>query len=172
MTGTDRPSDADPCGACPWRTANHARRHPDGWFTARNRDRLWVGLRRGEAMSCHTTDPDNPVSDKAQAAGYRPAPAGSQVLECRGGVILQQRELHLMINRYGDVAAYRKARPRGLTRDGLRRLLARLAFGGMPFLGTPRMGRPDLNAEVGHTPLPWDESCIKDIMQETGGSDG
>lgn len=169
---TDRPSDADPCVACPWRTDNHARRHPDGWFSARNRNRLWTGLRRGEAMSCHATDPGNPVSEKAQAAGYRPAPAGSTVLECRGGVILQQRELHLLMHRYGNLPAYRKARPRGLTREGMHRLLARLAFGGVPFLGAAKMGRPDLNAAVGHTPLPWDESCIKDIMQETGGSDG
>jgi hypothetical protein len=160
-------SDADPCGTCPWRLGNHGRRHPDGWFTKANRDRLWSQLRRGEMMSCHPTDPANPVSEKAQEAGYRPAPEGATRLECRGAVIIQQRELHLLINRYDmSVADYRRDRPRGLTRDGISAMVARLAFGGT-FLGGPKVARPDLNAAVGHDPLPWDESCIKDIMHQT-----
>jgi hypothetical protein len=168
----DHVSDADPCRDCPWLLANQRRRaHPDGWFTARNRDWLWTRLRRGDPMSCHRTDPGNPVSQRAAERGYRPVPAGTQVLECRGAVVLQQREMHLLMNRYGmDVTAYRRARPRGLTREGITAMVLRLAFGGVPILGAPRMGRPGLDAAVGHAPLQWDESCIKDIMQQTEGS--
>lgn len=170
MTG-DHTSDAPPCAACPWRLDNHTRRHPDGWFTKANRNRLWRRLRTGESMSCHTTDPANPVSEAAQAAGYRPAPEGSRVLECRGAVILQQRELGLYARRYcGDFKRYRQQRRAGLTLVGMRVLMSRIAFGGVPLLGGPKMGRPGLDAEVGHEPLPWDESCIKYIMQQTEGS--
>jgi hypothetical protein len=165
----DHVSDAEPCRDCPWLLANQQRRaHPDGWFTVRNRDWLWTRLRRGDPMSCHRTDPGNPVSQRAAERGYRPVPAGTQVKECRGAVVLQQREMHLLMNRYEmDVTVYRRARPRGLTRAGITAMVLRLAFGGVPILGAPRMGRPGLNAKVGHSPLPWDESCIKDIMQQT-----
>lgn len=150
------PSDADPCVACPWRNTNRGKRHPDGWYTKANLVRLWSGLRRGEAMSCHPTDPDNVVSDRAQAAGYRPAPAGSQVLECRGGIVLQQRELHLLQEEYdSDYRRYRRGRPLGLTREGLAYLVQRIAFGGVPFFGGPVMPRPSLNSPVGYDRLPW-----------------
>lgn len=151
-----QPSDADPCAGCPWRTANHGNRHPDGWYTARNQDRLWTGLRNGESMSCHPTDPGNEVSPAAQAKGYRPAPAAAEPLECRGAVILQQREIHLLGEDYGgSYALYRRARPGGLTRAGAAALALRIAFGGVPLLGGGRrMGRPNLNAPVSHRRLP------------------
>lgn len=155
MTGPE-PSAADPCKTCPWRTSNHDQPHPEGWYRRGNLDRLWKGLRDGESMSCHPTDPDNPVSEAAQAAGYRPAPPGTQRLECRGGAILQQREIHLFQTDHdGDLRAYRKARPSGMTRYGLQVIVLRLAFGGVPFIGGPPMARPDLNAPVGYRKLPW-----------------
>ena len=149
------PSEAPPCVACPWRDANRGKRHPDGWYTQANLARLWRGLRNGEPMSCHPTDPNNEVSPAAQAAGYRPAPPGTQLLECRGAIILQQRELwHLQETHDGDLKAYRAANPRGLTRDGVRALVARMVFGGTPF--ALKMARPDLNAAVGYSRLrPW-----------------
>lgn len=61
-------STAGPCAQCPWRTSNQGKRHPDGWYTKANLRRLWAGLRRGERMTCHPTDPANPVSDKADQA--------------------------------------------------------------------------------------------------------
>jgi hypothetical protein len=148
------PAAAEPCRACPWRLSNQGKRHPDGWYTKSNLARLWVGLRRGESMSCHPTDPTNPVSDKAVAAGYRPAPDSAEVRECVGAAILQQREVHLLGEAL-DLPTYRKARPRGLTREGLAQLVARLAFGGT-ILGGPAMARPDLNhPDVGHQAVPW-----------------
>lgn len=158
MTGSRAgltPSDAQPCVTCPWLLTNHGKRHPDGWYTKRNQDRLWGGLRRGEAMSCHPTDPGNTVSDAAQAAGYRPAPPRSTILECRGGVILQQREVHLLTEEYGtDVRRYRQARPFGLTREGVSAVVMRLVLGGVPLIGGRPMARPDLNAPVNHHRFP------------------
>lgn len=158
MTADAHVSDADPCGACPWRRSNAGKRHPDGWYRRANLARLWQLLRHGDAMSCHPTDPDNPVSEEAIAAGYRPAPPDSRRLECRGALVLVQREMHLLVNRYdNDVRAYRADRPRGLSKHGIARVAARLMFGGVPFLGAGgKMARPDLNADVGYDPfLPW-----------------
>lgn len=141
-----------PCPPCPWLTANHGRPHPDGWYTRRNRDRLWAGLRRGNRMSCHPTDPENDVTPAARAAGYRPAPAHSEARECIGGLILQQREMQLL-NDSQEITTYQRQRPRGLTREGIARLLERLLFGDTsPADAVPR---PNLNAPVSHNPLPW-----------------
>lgn len=155
MTGLDATA-ADPCGTCPWRNENHGKRHPDGWYTRRNQDRLWGGLRRGDAMSCHPTDPGNEVSPAAQAAGYKPAPEGAKVIECRGGMILQQREMHLLQEDHdNDLSAYRRARPFGLTRDGVRELVLRLLLGGVPFVGGRKMPLLNLDLPVSHHRLPW-----------------
>lgn len=143
-----------PCPPCPWLVANHGKPHPDGWYTKRNRDRLWVGLRRGERMSCHPTDPSNPVSDKATAAGYRPAPEHAAVRECVGALVLQQRELQILSDLGGHLPLYRSRRPKGLLRAGVTRLVQRLLFGGLPNT-EPGMPKPNLNAPVGHDPLPW-----------------
>lgn len=120
-----------PCGACPWRTANHGRRHPDGWYTKANVRRLWSGMRRGEMMTCHPTDPRNPVP-----AGQKPAPANAVTRECAGAHLLIQREMQL-IEGLAKVAPegqgwaiYRRRRPRGLTREGLLGYLERVMFGG------------------------------------------
>lgn len=161
MTGPSLPdpSSADPCVHCPWRLSNQGKPHPDGWYTRGNLARLWKGLRAGEGMSCHPTDPDNHVSDAARAAGYRPAPPGTVRQECRGAVILQQREMHLLCDENGhdnNVKAYRAARPDGLTRQGIQAIAARLIFGGVPILGGPKMPRPNLNhPDTGYDRLPW-----------------
>jgi hypothetical protein len=143
-----------PCRHCPWRTSNQGKRHPDGWFTKRNLASLWAGLRRGEAMSCHPTDPSNPVSDKARAAGYKPAPAGAQVRECVGALIVQQREYMTWQDAFrGDFAAYRAAHPRGLALMGLARLAQRWMLGGTPF-GGRRMLLPELvHDDIAYPPL-------------------
>lgn len=141
-----RPDDAGACVSCPWRISNHGKSHPDGWFTAANRRRLWAQLRQGEAMSCHRTDPDNPVSDAAVAAGYKRVPEGTQVKECTGAVVLAQREAMIWQDDHaGSVKDYRKARPRGLTREGLVATVMRVAFGGVPIVGGPPVQKPNLN---------------------------
>ena len=143
----------EPCLACPWRQENHGKRHPDGWYTRANRTRLWSKLRRGDQMSCHPTDPTNPVSDRAQEQGYRPAPEHADKRVCIGALILQQREVTLA-GEAVSLGAYRKTRPRGLTTEGIARVVERVIFDGTPF-GGPKMGRPNLNFAVAHDPLPW-----------------
>jgi hypothetical protein len=156
VTDTADTTTPDPkaCRACPWRLSNQGKRHPDGWYTKANLARLWAGLRRGQSMSCHPTDPDNLVSEQAQAHGYKLAPDHAEVRECTGALILAQREAMRLDRDYGgDPKAYRRARTRGLTRDGIAALIERVMFGGT-FIGGAPMPRPDLNdADIGHSPL-------------------
>lgn len=144
------PATSVPCGACPWRTSNHGKPHPDGWYTKRNRQRLWAGMRRGEAMTCHPTDPNNPIPE-----GARPVPEGTTTHECAGALVLQQREAMVLQEVYGsDLRAYRRARPRGLTRDGIAEIVSRFLFAGTPFGGLP-MAKPDLNEPCSVDGLDW-----------------
>lgn len=145
-----------PCAGCPWRTANHGKRHPDGWYTKANLRRLWTGLRTGEApgMSCHPTDPNNPVSEAAQAAGYKEAPDHAEVRECAGSVILQAREL-MKFQAAGTFTEYRRDNPGAMTREAL------FAFGmraaGAAFGGIPVRRDHNLNDPVSVPgAVPWD----------------
>lgn len=120
----------DPCRGCPWRTANHGKAHPDGWYSKANLRRLWAGLRTGDApgMTCHPTDPDNPVSAQADAEGYRPAPDGSETRECAGAIILQQRELmryQEVVEAGGSFADYKRGNPGAMTKGALAAFLTR-----------------------------------------------
>lgn len=120
-----------PCVGCPWLTANHGRKpDPDGWYTAANLKRLWAGLRTGEApgMSCHPTDPRNPVSPAQAAAGGKAAPEHSVMRECAGSVIVQQREMQRFQNVDGDFTAYRRGNPLAMTRHALFAFGMRLAI--------------------------------------------
>ena len=93
---------------------------------------MWSGIRRGEDMSCHPTDPSNPVSERAQEKGYRAAPEHAQVRECAGAVILAQREMQVasdLADAQPDAdlgALYAQHRPGGMTREGLLSWFARL----------------------------------------------
>lgn len=156
----------EPCPDCPWRVSNRGRRSKHkvegekyGWFTQRNRDRLWAGMRRGEAMTCHPTDPRHPGS-----------PEDAKTKECAGALILQQRELVVLdrLMKAGDDSSqtlrrYKKLRPGGLTRDGLAILAWNAQFGAVPLMGGREMGRPNLNAEVEVAPgkLPWPPEGIE-----------
>lgn len=146
-------SEAGPCSACPWRASNHGKRHPDGWYTKANLRRLWAGLRRGERMTCHPTDPANPVPD-----GARPVPDGTATRECTGALVLVQRELQRVQDVFaadGSLADYRRAHPRGLTNDGVMVHVANLVA---VFPGDLPMAKPDLNDDdVSHPDLvPWE----------------
>ena len=131
------PPKLSPCAACPWRTENHQKKHRFGFYTKKNLIRLWNGLRKGDAMSCHPTDPSHPDH---VACGAKP---GSKPHECAGSVILILREL-TRIAAEGDgkmigpeeIDAYWEKRKKGLDRDGLLFwLVSRMTHGGVPFLG-------------------------------------
>lgn len=155
------PACAAPCAACPWRTANHGRRHPDGWYTKANRDRLWAGMRRGHMMSCHPTDPENPIPE-----GAREVPADVVTRECAGVLVLIQREMSI-IDRLaqqephgqGVARRYRQLRSRGLTLEGITSNIHRIMFSqsvtAADHFGVLPMTKVDLDLEVGHDPLPW-----------------
>lgn len=151
------PACTTPCAACPWRTANHGRRHPDGWYTKANRDRLWAGMRRGAKMSCHPTDPENPIPD-----GAREVPADVVTRECAGILVLIQREMNIidrMAATTDDLARrYRKLRSRGLTLEGIAANIHRIMMSRIneaERLGVLPMTKVDLDLEVSHDPLPW-----------------
>lgn len=144
------PAAETPCAQCPWRTENQGKRHPDGWYTKANRTRLWSKLRRGEAMTCHPTDPTNPIPE-----GARAVPDGTTTRECTGAIILQQREVMVVQDMEVDMKRYRRERPRGMTREGFGEILARAVFGGVPVIGGQKMTLPDLNQPVSMEGLPW-----------------
>jgi hypothetical protein len=142
-----KPATKQPCKDCPWRTTNQGKRHKDGWFTKANRARLWSKLRRGESMTCHMTDPTNPVPE-----GYKTVPETATTHECAGALILQQREFMKFQNECGgDLKDYRKRWPRGLTREGIMEIVNRHLYGGVPMMGYKPMSTPNLNEPVSHT---------------------
>ena len=146
MRNAVKPATQHPCVHCPWRTANQSKPHPAGWYTLANLRRLWAGMRRGENMTCHPTDPANPVPDST-----RPAPDDATTLECAGSLILKQREFmrfqRLALANPGEdtFRLYRQRYPRGLTRGGILAVVERAMFGGIPLIGGLAMARPDLN---------------------------
>lgn len=145
---------ASPCRGCPWLVENHGKRHADGWYTKANLRRLWVGIRRGEQMTCHATDATNPVSERAQAQGQKVIPEHAAVRECTGALIMGQREADVfnrVIAAGGNFSAYRKLRgARAMTMTGLRRLVERAIF-------TTGYVTPNLNQPVAlpDSELPW-----------------
>ena len=85
-----RPECAAPCATCPWRRENHGKPHEDGWYDPDNLKRLWNGLREGEAMICHATDP------KAVEYGGTKEVAPGHERMCVGALALVQRHTHAL----------------------------------------------------------------------------
>ena len=108
-----------PCAQCPWRVANHGKRTPWGFYRKDNLRRLWNQIRRGgRRQSCHVSDPNHPDHRLAGAK------EGSEPHECRGSLILIQRELRALANGATvldghHVEEYLVKYPRGLTRQGI-----------------------------------------------------
>lgn len=147
-------AEAGPCASCPWMLANAGKPTAHGWYTKTNLRRLWSGLRRGERMTCHGTDPDNePLPGKAAPKDGHPT------AECTGALVLIQRELQRVnddIEAGGNLTAYRRENPNGLTREGMAVHAMNVQWGGaMP--GTLQMAKPNLNdTRVGYAELtPW-----------------
>lgn len=146
------------CSQCPWRLSNQGKRHPGGWYTKANLRRLWGRLRQGDPMTCHPTDPENPLPP-----GFNPPAEGVKTTECAGALTLQQRE----VTHFQDICkedprgnalrTYKQRHPGGMTRNGLMAVVERELFGGVPLLGCgSKMTRPNLNdREIGYEPLRW-----------------
>lgn len=127
MSETTTKTAGTPCEQCPWRVANHGRRHPGGFYRKDNLRRLWNQIRKGgRIQSCHPTDPSH--ADHRRYAG---AKAGATPLECIGSVILILRELRYADTLDGDTTTGQLSvtdckrylgetrQRKGLTRDGL-----------------------------------------------------
>lgn len=126
-TCVEGPDPDGPCRACPWLVVNHQRRHADGWYTVANRRRLWGGLRAGEMMTCHPTDPSNPAPSDRPGAVAAP---GTTTRLCAGAWALIAGELNAAtetLRNGGSLASYGRSRPvPPLTRDGATAHAARL----------------------------------------------
>lgn len=140
------------CSDCPWRKSNQGRRHPDGWFSQKNLQRLWAGLRSGAApgMTCHPTHPKVEAPD----GSVNFLEHGEKTQECYGALLLVQRELRLIEkldpkHKPHTFKAYRRLRPRGLTTRGFMLWLERVVFAGR--LGTPAMPEVEEDPDVAYT---------------------
>lgn len=152
------PAADHPCAACPWLISNHGKRTADGWYTKANRRRLWGGLRTGEMMSCHATDPANPPLPGRQAV-----PEGTPTKECAGAHVLLQRELRIFeaLTKRGEPdphRTYREGRRLGATREGLWAYLSGILAGGTILAGgrqAPPLADLDAPVAVDEGVLPW-----------------
>jgi hypothetical protein len=74
-----------PCLTCPFRVANFGKANPPDtesceveWYSKANLFRLWHdGLRYGEAMVCHSTDPDSRDTKRPDLEGHEQVCLGS-----------------------------------------------------------------------------------------------
>lgn len=152
------------CSRCPWRLANQGQPHPHGFYSKVNLRRLWGGLKDGERMTCHPTDPR-----MCEFEGYEHQAGKPVTRECAGALTLIQRELYLFMaaakqaTAAGDTSAlkrYRAERVRGqaMTPAGLQcHALSLASAGDVPMLGIramPGLGLGQLNdPDVGHAAL-------------------
>lgn len=140
------------CSHCPWRIGNQGKRTTDGFYSKVNLQRLWAGLKDGQAMSCHPTDPRMNEFESA------PRVKDDAVThECTGATILVQREWMVfqeLMQEHGE-HGFRRYRALGgprMTREGLWAVAMRASLGDSPV--TAAMGRPDLgDMDVQYMPL-------------------
>lgn len=158
------PPNPKPCAHCPWRLSNAGRPNQHGFYSPANLRRLWNGMRKGNRMTCHPTDPH--MSD---FAGYE-ATAGREVThECAGAAIMVQRELDMFQRcvqaaeaegKRDGLARYKRLRGRlGMTREGLAYAVSVFTMGHLPpplgdGLATRRMEL--VEPDVGYPGLDWE----------------
>lgn len=148
------------CKTCPFLTANHGKPNPEGveilraengegltdWYSEENLRRLWMnGLRHGEGMICHSTDPT------ASSYGGKDARKGVQK-PCTGSLIavfkhIKYLETILKENKHSAQKAKRiyfeKTRKEGLSDQGIQNWIHDIGIGwitnrlGMPVLKLP-----------------------------------
>lgn len=160
------------CAVCPWRLANAGKPHPHKFYAAANLRRLWRGIRDGERMTCHPTDPQ-----MEEFEGYEKTADRDVTRECAGAQTLVQRELAYFTQAAKDFEAgktedaksalqfYRRRRPRGLTRAGL---AGHFFAAVMTMPGAPPMRKvPLADDEVGYALLgEFEIEQVPDAVQE------
>jgi len=81
-----------PCDSCPFRKKNHFQPNPEwmipgdiqNWYDEANLRRCWDGVRSGEMMNCHSTDPEQSSR----------VPEGTKIWACSGAVGYVYAELN------------------------------------------------------------------------------
>jgi hypothetical protein len=149
------------CAQCPWRLENQGKPHPHAFYAKANLARLWRGLRDGERMTCHPTDPE-----MAEFEGYESTADRAVTCECAGALTLIQRELAHFVQACHDVDSgegegaksglqlYRKRRPRGLTKAGLATHIFAMQFATNPLTGRHAETVGNLaDTDIGYPPL-------------------
>jgi hypothetical protein len=150
-----------PCAQCPWRTRNQTRRDRHGFYKLENLRRLWDGLRDGERMTCHPTDPE-----MAEFDGYEATAGRERTRECAGALVLIQRELvrfqtATTTARRGDALARYSSvvGEHAMTREGIAAHLFTMLAGRTPLCGGVEVRNVDLNEpDIAMPDLPaWGE---------------
>lgn len=141
------------CSHCPWRIGNQGKRTTDGFYSKANLQRLWNGMKQGEQMSCHPTDPR---MNEFESAPRVRDDATTHV--CAGATILLQREymrFQELMQADGEMG-YRRYRGLGgprLTRDALFQVAMRASVR-VSNLIISASGKPDLeDLDVQYPPL-------------------
>jgi hypothetical protein len=141
---------AHACATCPWLKQNHGKPHPQKWYTTTNLKRLWNGIRRGEGMICHATDP------QSIEYGGKGAQAGHERM-CIGSLVLVIRSLRRL--EHGDLKAYRAGVGLRMTKPGMLEWAGRIMMAGTP-LGPRRQVLPAVingSPEIG---VPWPDDVL------------
>jgi hypothetical protein len=157
-----------PCSQCPWRVGNQERKDRHGFYDLSNLRRLWEGLRAGERMTCHPTDPQ-----MAEFDGYENTADRAQTRECAGALVVIQRELIRLDTatraarvegRQDGVADYRAiVGEHALTVDGAAAHVFAMMAGSTPLCGGVAVRLVDLNERgIGIPGLPEWGACELD----------
>lgn len=167
-----------PCGTCPFLTKNLGRSNPSGfeqmkaersdaefdptnWYSEKNLTRLWRdGLRKGEAMLCHSSDPN------AANYGGTNAKQGGEKL-CTGAVLLvflhiKQLERLIAQNlKPSEVQKqYRAFSKYPMTKDGQVSWVMNFAIGRTDLFGGLPIKRNIAASLVNEISVPWFDSII------------
>jgi hypothetical protein len=143
-----------PCKGCPFLRANQGLPTKEGFYTVKNLRRLWSGVRTGEIMICHSTDPN--AHETGSPAHPKPGqikPGSERV--CLGALFLYKREERLM----AEVKSYKAYRtdPRAakppMTKVGFLSVAEAVLFKELSGPGIQFL-MPDMTADVA---LPWEK---------------
>lgn len=145
-----------PCKGCPFLRENQGKKTDGGFYSVKNLRRLWSGVRQGETMICHATDPN------AHESGSPAHPKEGQIKPgnervCLGALFLFKREEQLMggLGSFKQYAKHPRAAKPPMTKMGFLRVVEAVMFANTPLGCTIEWLMPDMSANVG---LPWEET--------------
>lgn len=112
------------------------------WFSTRNLKRLWHGIRKGEAMLCHASDPN-----ASEYGGKNTTPGHERA--CVGCLALAERHLRVLEN--VTIKEYNGRISSGIrfTKHGFARWVDRIMFS----FSKERLPAPDQSLDFG---VPWE----------------